>query len=125
MRDSCHVIRKSFGWGCAHCGGSRAGDMGALEPGRNWSDKVVLKVDHELIRNGPYRYLRHPIYSGVLIAVAGTALKIGEWRGVVALVALGVNYFVKAKREEAILAANFREAFAAHKRHTGFFLPGL
>ena len=93
--------------------------------GRNWSDKVVLKVDHELIRNGPYRYLRHPIYSGVLIAVAGTALKIGEWRGVVALVALGMNYFVKAKREEAILAANFGEAFAAHKRHTGFFLPGL
>jgi protein-S-isoprenylcysteine O-methyltransferase Ste14 len=48
--------------------------------GRNWSDKVVLKVDHELIRNGPYRYLRHPIYTGVLLALAGTALVIGEWR---------------------------------------------
>lgn len=93
--------------------------------GRNWSDKVVLKVDHELIRSGPYRYLRHPIYTGVLVAVAGTALKIGEWRGLVALIALGANYFVKAKREEAILAANFGEAFAEHKRHTGFFLPGL
>jgi protein-S-isoprenylcysteine O-methyltransferase Ste14 len=93
--------------------------------GRNWSDKVVLKVDHELIRRGPYRYLRHPIYAGVLLAVAGTALTIGEWRGVVALLLLGTNYFVKAAREEKILAANFGEAFADYKKETGFFLPGL
>jgi protein-S-isoprenylcysteine O-methyltransferase Ste14 len=93
--------------------------------GRNWSDKVVLKVDHELIRNGPYRYLRHPIYTGVLLAVAGTALTIGEWRGVAALILVGTNYYIKATREEEILAANFGEAFAEHKRRTGFFLPGL
>ena len=93
--------------------------------GRNWSDKVVLKVDHELIRSGPYRYLRHPIYTGVLLAVAGTALTVGEWRAVAALVLLGTNYYVKATREEKILAAKFGEAFAEHKRRTGFFLPGL
>jgi protein-S-isoprenylcysteine O-methyltransferase Ste14 len=93
--------------------------------GRNWSDKVVLKVDHQLIRTGPYRYLRHPIYAGVLLAVAGTALTIGEWRGVAALGLLGTNYCIKAMREEKILAANFGEAFAEHKRTTGFFLPGL
>jgi protein-S-isoprenylcysteine O-methyltransferase Ste14 len=93
--------------------------------GRNWSDKVVLKVDHELICSGPYRYLRHPIYTGVLLAVAGTALTIGEWRGVAALVLLGTNYCVKALKEEKILAVNFGEAFAEHKRRTGFFLPGL
>ena len=93
--------------------------------GRNWSDRVVLKVDHELIRGGPYRYLRHPIYAGVLLAVAGTALTIVEWRGVVALLLLGTNYFVKATREEKILAANFGESFADYKKETGFFLPGL
>jgi protein-S-isoprenylcysteine O-methyltransferase Ste14 len=93
--------------------------------GRNWSDKVVLKVDHELIRTGPYRYLRHPIYSGVLIAVAGTAIKTGELRGVVALILLGTNYYIKATREEKILAVNFGQSFAEHKRRTGFFLPGL
>jgi len=93
--------------------------------GRNWSDKVVVKVDHELIRSGPYRFLRHPIYTGVLLAIAGTALMIGEGRGLVALVLLAGIYYVKARREEKILAANFGEAFAEHKGRTGFFLPGL
>jgi protein-S-isoprenylcysteine O-methyltransferase Ste14 len=93
--------------------------------GRNWSDKVVLKVDHELIRSGPYRYLRHPIYTGILVALAGTALVIGEWRGVVAVILMGMNYYIKAAREEKILEANFGEAFAEHKKRTGFFLPGM
>jgi protein-S-isoprenylcysteine O-methyltransferase Ste14 len=93
--------------------------------GRNWSDKVVLKVDHELIRNGPYRYLRHPIYTGILVALAGTALVIGEWRGVVAVILMGMNYYIKATREEKILAAGFGEAFTEHKKRTGFFLPGM
>jgi protein-S-isoprenylcysteine O-methyltransferase Ste14 len=93
--------------------------------GRNWSDKVVLKVDHELIRSGPYAYLRHPIYTGVLLAVAGTALAIGEWRGILALALLGTNYYVKATREERILTEKFGEKFAEHKKATGFFLPGL
>lgn len=92
--------------------------------GQNWSDKVALKVDHQLIRSGPYRRVRHPIYTGVLLAVAGTALAIGEWRGLLALLLQGTSYLIKAKREERILAASFREPFAEYKRETGFFLPG-
>jgi len=76
-----------------------------------------------LIRHGPYAHLRHPIYSGVLLAVGGTALAIGEWRGVIALVLLGANYFVKSKREDRILASRFGESFAEYKRHAGFLLP--
>jgi protein-S-isoprenylcysteine O-methyltransferase Ste14 len=93
--------------------------------GQNWSDKVVLKVDHQLIRSGPYGYLRHPIYTGVLLAVGGTALAIGEWRGLLALLLVGTSYLIKAKREERILAASFGEAFTEYKRETGFFLPGF
>jgi protein-S-isoprenylcysteine O-methyltransferase Ste14 len=92
--------------------------------GQNWSDKVVLKVDHQLIRSGPYGYVRHPIYTGVLLGVGGTALAIGEWRGILALLLQGTSYLIKAKREERILAASFGEAFAEYKRETGFFLPG-
>ena len=93
--------------------------------GQNWSDKVVLKVDHELIRSGPYAYLRHPIYSGVLLAVAGTALVIGEWRGVVAFALISTNYCLKAIKEERMLVVKFGGEFLEHKRRTGFFLPGI
>ena len=93
--------------------------------GQNWSDKVVLKVDHELIRSGPYAYFRHPIYTGVLLAVAGSALAIGEWRGILAFALLATNYYVKAAREERILSEKFGPEFVEHKRNTWFFLPGL
>jgi protein-S-isoprenylcysteine O-methyltransferase Ste14 len=93
--------------------------------GQYWSDKVVLKVDHQLIRTGPYAYMRHPIYSGVLLAVAGTAQVVGEWRGLLALVILVVNYSIKARREEQILAGAFADTFADHKRRAGFLLPRL
>jgi protein-S-isoprenylcysteine O-methyltransferase Ste14 len=91
--------------------------------GRNWSDKVVIKKDHELIRTGPYAHMRHPIYSGVLLGVAGTALAIGEWRGVVAFCLLGVNYALKAKKEERVLAQVFGERYRTYQRETGFLIP--
>jgi protein-S-isoprenylcysteine O-methyltransferase Ste14 len=91
--------------------------------GEYWSDKVVLKVGHQLIRSGPYAHMRHPIYSGVLLAVAGSALVLGEWRGVVAFLILLANYAIKAGREDRILAASFADRFADHKRHAGFLLP--
>lgn len=91
--------------------------------GKYWSDKVVLKVDHRLIRSGPYQFLRHPIYSGVLLGIAGTALAIGEWRGVLALTLASVNYFFKARREECILAAQFGQEFTDYTRQAGFLAP--
>src|SRR3974390_1237869 len=53
--------------------------------GKFWSARVALKQDHELIRSGPYAYVRHPIYSGLFIALIGTALVIGEWRALLAV----------------------------------------
>jgi protein-S-isoprenylcysteine O-methyltransferase Ste14 len=93
--------------------------------GQFWSDKVVLKVDHQLIRTGPYASLRHPIYSGVLLGVAGTAVLLGEWRGVLAFIILLTNYWVKAKREDQILAGAFPSTFSDHKNQAGFLLPRL
>jgi len=93
--------------------------------GQFWSDKVVLKVDHQLIRTGPYAFLRHPIYSGVLLGIAGTAILIDEWRGVLAFVILLTNYWVKAKREDRILAGAFPADFVDHKSQAGFLLPRL
>jgi protein-S-isoprenylcysteine O-methyltransferase Ste14 len=91
--------------------------------GQYWSDKVVLKVDHQLIRTGPYAHMRHPIYSGVLLAVLGTALVLGQWRGVLAFVILLVNYSIKANKEDQILANQFGGEFREHENHAGFLFP--
>jgi protein-S-isoprenylcysteine O-methyltransferase Ste14 len=91
--------------------------------GEYWSDKVALKVDHQLIRSGPYAFLRHPIYSGVLLGVAGSALAIGEWRGIVVFAVMTFNYWLKARREERILSGQFGESFANYKRQAGFLTP--
>jgi protein-S-isoprenylcysteine O-methyltransferase Ste14 len=91
--------------------------------GQYWSDKIVLKVDHQLVRSGPYARMRHPIYSGVLLGVAGSALLVDEWRGVLAFVVLLTNYIVKAKREDKILADAFTEGFVEHRKRAGFLLP--
>jgi protein-S-isoprenylcysteine O-methyltransferase Ste14 len=93
--------------------------------GHYWSDKIVLKVDHQLVRSGAYARMRHPIYSGVLLGVAGSALVVDQWSGLLALVLPLVNYVVKAKREEGILAGAFLEDFVEHKKRAGFLLPRL
>jgi protein-S-isoprenylcysteine O-methyltransferase Ste14 len=91
--------------------------------GRYWSDKVILQTEHQLIRTGPYSYMRHPLYSGVLLAVLGTAVVLGEIRGLVSFTVLLINYMIKAKREERILAERFGAEFNHHIERTGFLLP--
>ena len=91
--------------------------------GQYWSARVTLKEGHKLIRTGPYAYFRHPIYSGLDLAALGAALAIGEWRCVVAVGFIVVGYWIKAKKEESMLASQFGEAFEEHRRHTGFLIP--
>jgi protein-S-isoprenylcysteine O-methyltransferase Ste14 len=93
--------------------------------GRYWSASVALKTGHELIRTGPYARIRHPIYTGMLLAVAGTALAVGRYRGIVAFAIILCGFIWKSKKEEALLAGQFGPAFEEHRRHTGFFLPRL
>ena len=91
--------------------------------GRNWSGQVTIRKEHELIRTGPYAHIRHPIYTGILLALAGTTLAIGEYRAVVAFAVIAIGFVVKARREESFLATQFGPAFDEHRRQTGFFLP--
>ena len=93
--------------------------------GENWSGTVTLKEGHELIRSGPYRYIRDPIYTGVLLAFAGTVLTLGEYGGLIPLRITIVSFYYKAKKEERFLAAEFRDSFRKHRRQTGMFLPSL
>lgn len=93
--------------------------------GSNWSARVMVKEGHELIRSGPYAYARHPIYTGLLLAIAGTALIIGEWRGVVAIAIVTVAHSLKAKREEETMISEFGEKYQQYRKHTGFLFPSL
>jgi len=93
--------------------------------GGNWSAEVSVKTDHQLIRSGPYAHVRHPIYAGLLLAVIGTAVVIGEWRGLLAILLWSVGHTLKAKREEAVMIATFGDQYQRHRTETGFLLPRL
>ena len=91
--------------------------------GANWSGVVTLKEGHELIRSGPYRSIRHPIYTGILLGLVGTAVAGGEVRGLLAVAVAWLSFYTKARREESFLTQEFGDRFTEHRRHTGMFLP--
>lgn len=91
--------------------------------GRNWSAIVTIKEGHEFIASGPYAYVRHPIYTGLLIAFAGTAVALGEWRGVLA-VAIGFwAFWRKLLLEEHWMREHFGETYQAYCRRVAALLP--
>ena len=82
----------------------------------NWSGTVTLKQDHSLTRSGPYRLVRHPIYTGLLIAILGSAIAEAEWRGLVALVLITVSFLRKIAVEEQFLTTQFGDAYTRYRR---------
>jgi len=91
--------------------------------GQFWSSRVALKEDHQLIQSGPYAYVRHPIYSGMLLALIGTALFIAEWRALVGVLLVFVAHWQKARREEKLLASQFGTAYEEYCGRTGSLIP--
>jgi protein-S-isoprenylcysteine O-methyltransferase Ste14 len=90
--------------------------------GRNWSSQVVVKEDHALIQSGPYRHLRHPIYTGILLAFLGTAVTIGEWRSLLAFLCAVFAFAVKGRAEEQRMEGIFPE-YRQYRRETAALIP--
>ena len=90
--------------------------------GTNWSGLVTVKVGHELVRHGPYRRIRHPIYSGILLGLAGSALATnGYWLIVFAVCLL---YFIYSARvEEGIMTNTFPTAYPSYRARTKMLIP--
>jgi protein-S-isoprenylcysteine O-methyltransferase Ste14 len=88
-----------------------------------WSARITIKEDHQLIRTGPYARLRHPIYSGIILAAIGSAVVIDQWRCVLAVCLILTGYCIKARKEEAMLTQQFGESFREHQKHAGFLIP--
>jgi protein-S-isoprenylcysteine O-methyltransferase Ste14 len=91
--------------------------------GPNWSATVTRKQNHELVRSGPYAVVRHPIYAGFLLAILGTALALGEVRGLAALALAFVGWFTKARTEERLLVEEFGDAYARYRREVKQLIP--
>ncbi len=93
--------------------------------GGNWSSAVTVKVGHQLIRTGPYRWVRHPIYSGMIGAMVGTAFERRQVRGIIAVVLLYAGFKLKSMIEERAMSATFGPEYADYSRTTGAILPRL
>lgn len=77
--------------------------------GQNWGAVPIIRLDHELVRTGPYALMRHPIYVGVGVAVAGTALAKGEWGALIGALIIILMFRIRARAESALLARHFGE----------------
>jgi protein-S-isoprenylcysteine O-methyltransferase Ste14 len=90
--------------------------------GRNWSDLVVLKRNHELIQSGPYRWVRHPLYSGMLLAILGSAMTVNSGFAYTAVPIVWLGFWLKARREETLLEQQFPE-YRHYRQKVKAFIP--
>src|SRR5215831_9538983 len=93
-----------------------------VEIGRNWGAPMTHKDEPELVTGGPYRVVRHPIYSGVLTAGVGTALAL-SWLWLIGVALAGVYFVYSATVEERDLSAQFPYTYPAYKRSTKMMVP--
>jgi protein-S-isoprenylcysteine O-methyltransferase Ste14 len=92
--------------------------------GRNWGMPMTEKDEPELVTSGPYRFVRHPIYAGILLALLGSALATNiSW--LVALAFVGVYFVYSARVEEQLLSASFPTAYPAYRARTKMLIPFL
>jgi protein-S-isoprenylcysteine O-methyltransferase Ste14 len=90
--------------------------------GRNWGMPMTIKQEPELVTSGPYRYVRHPIYSGLILALLGTAL-LTNVVGLVIFAAFAATFLYSAHIEERNLATAFPDAYPAYREHTKMLIP--
>jgi protein-S-isoprenylcysteine O-methyltransferase Ste14 len=93
--------------------------------GNNWSGEVRIASEHQLVQSGPYRFIRHPIYTAVLGMYCGTALVSGQIHAPLALVIVSLAYWRKIRLEEQALGKTFGADFDAYRRDTWALVPLL
>ncbi len=91
--------------------------------GANWSGIVTLKQDHELVTRGPYRYVRHPIYTGMLAMFLGTALASGRLGGLLGFAFGFAAIWVKLRQEEALMLRHFCDQYRAYRARVKALIP--
>ena len=95
-----------------------------LHLGRNWGMPMTQRAEPELITSGPYRFVRHPIYSGLLIAMLGTAL-VNNLLGLIVVAVLIAYFYYCGTVEERNLGATFPTAYPEYRSRTKMLIPFL
>ncbi|MFC3716386.1 methyltransferase family protein [Luteimonas soli] len=90
---------------------------------RHFTVDVAIRPDHELVRRGPYRLLRHPSYTGLLMTFLGFALCLGNWLSLAAMLPVILAFLWRIQVEERVLAAAFGDRYAAYARGTKRLIP--
>lgn len=91
--------------------------------GRNWSRSVTIKEGHELVQTGPYRLVRHPIYTGILTGIVGSAIAVGEVRGVVSILLFLGSFWMKLTLEERWMREVFGAQYAEYSLRVKALVP--
>jgi len=89
----------------------------------NWSSDVTFKRGHELVRTGPYQFVRHPIYTGLLVMCLGSAIEIGQLRCWLSIVVVGIGFWIKLKQEERLMLRHFPEEYPAYCKQVKALVP--
>jgi protein-S-isoprenylcysteine O-methyltransferase Ste14 len=93
--------------------------------GKNWSLSVQRKENHELIQNGIYKLLRHPIYTGLLLLFIGNMIIVGDYRGIIAVLLVFISFWFKLLKEEKLLIETFGNQYTEYKNGTKALFPFL
>jgi protein-S-isoprenylcysteine O-methyltransferase Ste14 len=91
--------------------------------GKYWSGRVTIKVDHRVIQTGPYAWVRHPIYTGLLLALLGTLITVGTLSCLVGFVTIFISVLCKLALEEKWLRAQFGEEYEDYRRRVKALVP--
>jgi len=109
----------------AECAGLALAIWARRVLGRNWSGEITIKEDHELVRSGPYKLIRHPIYTALLVMCAGTAIVSGQMHALAGLALAILAYLRKTRLEETNLVNAFGTRYSQYREDTWALLPGI
>lgn len=94
--------------------------------GTNWSaNPVEVKAKHVFITTGPYRIVRHPIYTGVIFALAGTFLVDNRWRTLLLFIIVSIGMVLRSRLEDELMARQFPQEYPGYKKRVPALIPGV
>jgi protein-S-isoprenylcysteine O-methyltransferase Ste14 len=91
----------------------------------NWSATVTFKQGHELVQAGPYRFVRHPIYTGILLMILGSVIAVGRLHSWLGFLIVCAGFWIKLKQEESLMLRHFPDEYPAYRARVKSLVPFL